>query len=109
MSEKTHTGLLLEEIEVSSADISQACCVSMDQVVALVAEGILEPVGDEPRNWRFEGASLTKVRAAVRLQADLGVNLAGIALALDLLEEIDALRARLRVSEIHESPHEHPK
>lgn len=107
MSDKTLTGLLLEEIELSSIDISQACCVSMDQIVELVAEGILDPVGDEPENWRFVGASLTKVGAAMRLQEDLGVNLAGIALALDLLDEIQALRARLRVSKIHEHLHEH--
>ena len=32
----------------------------------------------------------------IRLQHDLRVNLAGAALALDLLDEIDQLRARLR-------------
>jgi len=33
---------------------------------------------------------------ALRLQQDLGVNLAGAALALQLLEEAETLRARLR-------------
>jgi len=32
----------------------------------------------------------------MRLQRDLGVNLAGIALALDMLDEIDKLRGRLQ-------------
>jgi chaperone modulatory protein CbpM len=36
------------------------------------------------------------VRSALRLQRDLGVNLAGIALALDLMEELDNLRAELK-------------
>jgi chaperone modulatory protein CbpM len=31
----------------------------------------------------------------MRLQHDLGINLAGIAVVLDLLEEIDSLQARL--------------
>jgi len=33
---------------------------------------------------------------AFRLQHDLGINLAGVALVLDLLEEIEQLRSRLR-------------
>jgi len=34
---------------------------------------------------------------ALRLQRDLGLNLAGAALALELLDEVEALRAQLRV------------
>jgi chaperone modulatory protein CbpM len=34
----------------------------------------------------------------MRLQRDLGVNLAGVALALDLLQEIELLWARLNKS-----------
>jgi chaperone modulatory protein CbpM len=35
-----------------------------------------------------------RVQTAIRLQQDLGVNLAGAALALDLLEELQELRCR---------------
>jgi len=35
----------------------------------------------------------------LRLQSDLGVNRAGAALAVQLLEEIDALRTKLRALE----------
>jgi chaperone modulatory protein CbpM len=38
---------------------------------------------------------LRRARLAVRLERDLEVNLAGVALALDLLEEIDRLRRAL--------------
>ena len=41
-------------------------------------------------------AELRRVRRAQRLQRDLGVNTPGIALALELLEEVESLRARLR-------------
>jgi chaperone modulatory protein CbpM len=37
------------------------------------------------------------MRIALRLQRELEVNLAGAALALELLERIDQLNARLRV------------
>jgi chaperone modulatory protein CbpM len=36
------------------------------------------------------------VHGALRLKRDLGVNIAGAALAIDLLEELEELRARLQ-------------
>jgi chaperone modulatory protein CbpM len=45
---------------------------------------------------RFSAASIVRVQKANRLQRDLGVNLAGTALVLDLLDRIEALEARLR-------------
>lgn len=41
------------------------------------------------------GISVRRVRCAQRLEQDLGVNIAGAALALELLEELERLRARL--------------
>ena len=62
----------------------------------LVEEGVLTPEGEAPGQWRFTGLHLHRARVAARLQRDLGVNLAGAALALELLEEMEVLRARLR-------------
>jgi chaperone modulatory protein CbpM len=65
-------------------------------VISLVEESIIEPQGDDMRLWRFSGASLVRARTALRIQRDLGVNLAGIALVLDLIEELESLRARMK-------------
>ena len=46
--------------------------------------------------WRFAGASLRRTRVATRLARDFELNPPGVALALDLLDEIEALRAHLR-------------
>ena len=54
----------------------------------MVQEGVLEPVGGSREQWRFGVSSIRRVRTAVRLQRDLGVNLAGAALALELLDRI---------------------
>lgn len=88
--------LLDEDRELSLADLCQACRVPAEQIVELVGEGILEPVGKGPHYWRFHAVSVRQVRCVLRLQQDLGVNMAGAALALDLIEEIRRLRARLR-------------
>jgi chaperone modulatory protein CbpM len=46
--------------------------------------------------WRFSSSHLRRARVALRLQADLGLNLAGAALVVQLLDEIAELRACLR-------------
>ncbi|MBT8446480.1 MAG: chaperone modulator CbpM [Gammaproteobacteria bacterium] len=88
--------LLEEDVELSLAELCQACRVPAEQIVELVGEGIIEPVGQGQVHWRFRAISVRRVRCALRLQHDLGVNTAGAALALDLLEELAQLRARRR-------------
>ncbi len=91
------TGQVLEEdLELTLAELCRLCRVPAEQVRELVDEGIVEPLGREPCQWRFRGVSVRRVHCALRLQRDLGVNLAGAALALDLLEEMETLRIRLR-------------
>ncbi len=92
----TIAGLLVEEDNLLSlGELCRACAISAEDVLRLVEEGLVEPRGPEPVAWRFEAVSLRRVGRAQRLRRDLGVNLAGAALAIELLEELDRLRARL--------------
>jgi chaperone modulatory protein CbpM len=85
-----------EEIQLTLVELCQAVSAPEARVVAWVFEGVLEPVGEQPQDWRFSGPSLRRARLAERLTRDLEVNPAGVALALDLLDEIAALRAELQ-------------
>ncbi len=76
-------------------ELSRACDVEVDEVRIWVLEGVLEPVGQGPHDWCFAGSALHRARLAARLTHDLEVNAAGVALALDLLDEIAELRSRL--------------
>ena len=87
--------ILEESVELTMAELCHACQVPAERVIELVAEGVVEPLGRDPAGWRFRGVSLWRVRCALRLERDLGVNVAGAALALDLLEELEAMRSRL--------------
>ena len=101
MNQRTLTGIVLDEqTELSLAELSQACSVSVEWVIELVDEGVLEPAGQRQERWRFSGTHLLRARTAVRLQHDLKINLAGVALALELMEEIETMRERLRRFEI---------
>lgn len=88
--------LVEEDVQFTLGELSQACRVESEQLVMLVREGVLTPIGDAPSSWRFGGSALRRARAALRLTRDLELDAAGAALALDLLDEIAALRARLR-------------
>jgi chaperone modulatory protein CbpM len=87
-----------EEIVLNLTEMCRACQVHAEYIMDLVEEGILEPEGRrrEPLGWQFPGSSLKRARIALRLQRDLDINLAGVALALDLLDEIEELRRRVR-------------
>jgi chaperone modulatory protein CbpM len=90
--------ILEEQTQLTLADLCHACAVHAERIIELVDAGVLEPQGREPARWLFTGASLHRARKALRLQRDLDIDLAGAALALELLDEIASLRTRLRAT-----------
>ena len=76
-------------------DLCRFCHADEAWVIELVEQGVLEPVGGTPENWRFVGTSIVRAKKARRLTRDLGINTAGVALVLELLEERDAVLRRL--------------
>lgn len=95
-------GILLDEhTMVEIGELVRVCGISTDEVRVMVSEGMLHPLGGEPRQWRFTGVEVRRARRALRLQRDLELNMAGTALALDLLDEIERLRARVHCLEQH--------
>ena len=88
--------VVVEDVQLTFAQLCRACRVEQDQLLVLVEEGVLEPMGDEPAEWRFSGSSLGRARSALRLAHELQLGAHGAALVLDLLEEIDQMRAQLR-------------
>ncbi len=90
------TGFILEDqTELTLDEVCRACAAEAARITELIEEGVLSPVGAGPAEWRFTGVHVHRARTAVRLQRDLGVNLAGAALALQLMDELQALRAQL--------------
>jgi chaperone modulatory protein CbpM len=71
-----------------------ACGADIEFVRVLVDEGLVQPVAAQPA-WRFSGEALARVRRIRRLQRDFEANLQSVAVMLDLIDEIERLRARL--------------
>ncbi len=92
------SGVVLDEsVDFSLGELCQYCGVGVEVLIDMVDEGLLEPIGSGPDNWRFPGSALQRAQTALRLTHDLRVNLAGAALALELLDELDSLRRQLRL------------
>ncbi|VAW57572.1 hypothetical protein MNBD_GAMMA07-725 [hydrothermal vent metagenome] len=99
-------GLLLDEhAELTLNELCCACSSTAEWIIELVEEGVLEPKflaaeiqktpNSKQTQWRFSGQNLVRAQIAKRLECDLNINLAGIALALELLDEIDVLTSKL--------------
>ncbi len=81
---------------LAAEDLARACGESEAWVLELVDTAILHPLAADAGRPRFAAEALFVARRVRRLQRDLGLNLEGAALALQLLEQIDELRLRLR-------------
>jgi chaperone modulatory protein CbpM len=84
-----------ESTTLSIKDLSRMCAVDERHIVEFVEEGVLNVVNVRSE-WHFTGDALRRARLAVRLERDLELNLPGVALAVELLEELAQLRRELR-------------
>lgn len=95
MSKKIVTVLSSDDYELSLSEFCRTCGFNADEVLEYIEYLVIEPQGSGD-TWRFNSICIRRARKAKRLQRDLGLNISGVALTLDLLEEIEDLRLRLR-------------
>lgn len=84
-------------MHLSTEEICRLSNISTDTVVKIVEFGIIKPEDDQiqsrlPEEWTFNPNVVSIAKKAVRLHNDLEIEWAGIALAIDLLEELEYLR-----------------
>ncbi len=101
------SGYILEEESVLTlAEFCQTFKAPAETIIRMVDYGVITPIeknkdeestagGNTSRHWSFHRSALIRADKALRLKYDLGINLAGAALALDLLDEIQNLRTKL--------------
>ena len=107
MAERTTTldaRLLGEGDWIAVTEVCRLCLIDMSAVVELVELGVVVSRGVSPDDWLVPAASLPRLRVAGRLIRDLGVNVTGAALAVELLEARGELERRIRRLErlVHE-------
>ena len=75
--------------------VASAAGLHPDLVERFVAYGLVEPACVEEGTPWFDLREVRRLRTIQRLRADLGINLAGVAVVFDLLERIEALQREL--------------
>lgn len=83
-----------EELTLSLTELCATCAVDRQRIIELVEQGLLDL--ESGAGEQFRGAALRRVRIALRLERDLGINAAGASLVVELLERIEALETRNR-------------
>lgn len=86
-----------EQQPVSLDELCEMLAISPDYIQQLIEYDIVSPQGRQPEDWMFDVIHLQRAKTAVHLQRDLDVNLAGVALVLDLLEEMEELREKVKL------------
>ena len=95
------TGRILdEEPTLTLAELCINCQSPAETILKLVDYGIITPCEIESRpksaqQWQFQRNDLVRADKALRLKKDLGINLAGVALVLELMDELNELRNQL--------------
>ncbi len=81
---------------VAVSDICELCRLDLEAVLELAQLGIVSSRERAPGEWQVAATALPRLRIAGRLMQDLGVNVSGAALALELLDAQRELERRLR-------------
>jgi chaperone modulatory protein CbpM len=80
---------------ITASEISQLCRLDPQALLELAALGVVSSRERSPGEWQVPATALPRLRVAGRLMHDLGVNVSGAALALELLEAQRELEKRL--------------
>jgi chaperone modulatory protein CbpM len=93
MSKEPHIDILDESHTLTLEELCERCQVEITWIDEMVAQGVISPVEG---GRQFAEVTIRTVRTARRLEHDFALNPSGVALAMDLLSEIDRLKSELR-------------
>ena len=81
---------------LSAEDVCRLCRIELAVLIELADLGLIAPRGATPDRWELEARELPRLRVAGRLMHDLGLNVSGAALAVELLAARRSLEQRVR-------------
>lgn len=89
------TGSLMDDSWLTLEQVAAACAVEPGWLLRHLDEGLFPHAESVAGVWRFSGPALLRARRMRQIERDFDAVPELAALVADLLEEMDALRARL--------------
>lgn len=90
--------------ETTTISFSEACTryhISEELLLEMIEEGLFPIQAKAKEELTLDQQALRRIESAFRLHKDLNINLPGVALALDLLDKIDAMEHELDILRKH--------
>lgn len=81
-----------ENFILNITEVCQSLGIQKQWIFEVIDEGIIHPLPSKSSSPKFDQTAIRRIRTSICLQRDLGINLSGIALVLDLLDEIEELK-----------------
>jgi chaperone modulatory protein CbpM len=81
---------------LSLEELCAVCALEREWLIVRVREGLIPASGESDAEWRFTTTTLARVRRMREIERTYEAAPELAALVADMLEEMDALRARLR-------------
>ena len=96
------TAVLLEEDAcLTFAQVCQQLSIPEGMLRQLMEHGLFEATPSRIKSTRFNANELARVQAAARLKQDLGVNIPGVVLVIELIDELEQLRQKIQILQRH--------
>lgn len=93
--EKIYEGIIIDEEEfISITHLCHNYNHSQEEIVELVEEGILNPIGSTKNEWRFHYRAIARIQKVRRLQKDFELDLSASGLVMQLLDRIEELESK---------------
>jgi chaperone modulatory protein CbpM len=95
-------GVLIEETTtISFVEVCRKYNIPKELLSEMVEQGLFPNQPNEPEKITLSQKELRRIESAFRLHRDLGINLPGVALALELLEEMEKMHQELDILRKH--------
>lgn len=100
---KAITGILMDENTsmISFTQVCQTYRIPEDVLTELLEHGLFNEMLSPISQVMFNPPMLKRIQSACRLQNDLGVNLPGVVLVLELRDELERMRNELSILRHH--------
>lgn len=95
-------GVLIEETTtISFTEVCHKYNIPKELLSDMIEQGLFPNQPTDPEHIALSQKELRRIESAFRLHRDLGINLPGVALALELLEEMEKMHKELDILRKH--------